>query len=110
MSGLFRQTGNIDHYEAGTQTTAGFAVRGSVASQTPVVCNLQPDTTDEILAENRRRGYISGKLYLPIGVAVDSESDTFTDSTSNTWEIVGPAVISANATAKWYPVERRVRT
>lgn len=105
MSRAFPQTVTLRTYTT-TQSLGGIDTR-TLDSETVVPCNLQPDSSQEAEFQRIRNGVITGKLYVPIDTTINHETMTaFVDSLE--YEITGPPVESARATAKWVSVRRQV--
>lgn len=107
MSVLLNLTGTLITHAA-TKTAWGQAQKGLSDSES-VRYNLQPDTSADMIAEAALRNKAAGKLYLPVSVTVNPETDVFRDIDGNEWEIRGLPVKSANSTAQWMPVERQLK-
>lgn len=107
MSVFLNKTGTLVSSDTAT-TFYGMAQRSSVGG-TAVRYNLQPDTSSDVVAEAALRNVSTGKLYLPVSVTVNPESNTFQEDNGTEWEIRGLPVKAANATTQWVTVERQLK-
>ncbi|MEM9165760.1 MAG: hypothetical protein AAGB48_01915 [Planctomycetota bacterium] len=106
MSGLLTKTGSLRSYT--TAVTAQGVPKREVDTDTPVLYNLQPDTSQEIVAQAAQRNVSTGKLFLPVTATVSTETMTFLEEDDTEWRLIGLPVKAAGATAQWVSVERRL--
>lgn len=107
MSGKFPNLFRITT-RAATRRASGLISLADTTDTTDYPCSWQPDTAQEVVAQNAQEGRESGKMIYKSGPTLDAENVLRIDGVDG-YKVMGPPVRAPGASYLWVPIEREYR-